>query len=332
MKKNILHFILCTLILTFSLNGIAKENLTNEKEKPAPNQTHAIMAGCTPAVDKADLDINNVRATILTGGDMWWDLLNGKYFIPKPAKGAVGTTAIFAGSLWIGGQDVGGSLKVAGMTYRQTGNDFWPGPLNDSVSITPSQCSAWDKHFTINRADVETYYNWVTGSQATANPTPKDAMDVIKSWPTVGFDNNSLAPFWDINGNGTYEYDQGEIPDFDITGTRGCDAQLFGDQNMFWVFNDAGNIHTESLGTSIGLEVQAQGFAFKTTDEINNMTFYRYKIINRSSSSLYNTYFGVWCDPDLGSGTDDFVGCDVELGLGFCYNGDLVDDNPFPGQ
>jgi hypothetical protein len=332
MKKNVLHFVLCTLILIFSLNAIAKENLTKEKPSPAPNQNHAIMAGCKPAVDKADLDINNVRATILTGGDMWWDLLNGKYFIPKPAKGAVGTTAIFAGSLWIGGQDVGGSLKVAGMTYRQTGNDFWPGPLNDSVSITPDQCTAWDKHFTINRADVETYYNWVTGSQSTPNPTPKDAMDVIKSWPTVGYDNNSLAPFWDINNNGVYEYDQGEIPDFDILGNRGCDAQLFGDQNMFWVFNDAGNIHTESLGTSIGLEVQAQGFAFKTTDEINNMTFYRYKIINRSSSSLFNTYFGVWCDPDLGSGTDDFVGCDVELGLGFCYNGDLVDDNPFPGQ
>ncbi|HET6225501.1 MAG TPA: hypothetical protein VFF27_04415, partial [Bacteroidia bacterium] len=332
MKKNVLHFVLCTLILTFSLHAVAKENLTKEKEKPAPDQTHAIMAGCTPAVDKADLDINNVRTTILTGGDMWWDLLNGKYFIPKPAKGTVGTTALFAGSLWIGGTDIGGSLKVAGMTYRQTGNDFWPGPLSDSVSITPSQCTAWDKHFTINRADVETYYNWVMGSQSTPNPTSKAAMDVIKSWPTVGFDNNALAPFWDINGNGIYEYDQGEIPDFDILGTRGCDAKLFGDQNMFWVFNDAGNIHTESLGTSIGIEVQAQGFAFKTTDEINNMTFYRYKIINRSSSSLYNTYFGVWCDPDLGSGTDDYVGCDVELGLGFCYNGDLVDDNPFPGQ
>lgn len=335
MKKNILHLICCTLVLTFSLNGIAKENLTNEKGKsPAPKPTPAneLMVKCAPAVDKADLDINNVRTTILTGGDMWWDLLNGKYFVPKPAKGTVGTTALFAGSLWIGGQDIGGSLKVAGMTYRQTGNDFWPGPLNDSVSITATQCAQWDKHFTINRADVETYYYWVTGPQSTPNPTPKEAMDVIKAWPTIGYNNHSLAPFWDINGNGVYDYEQGEIPDFDILGTRGCDAQLFGDQNMFWVFNDAGNIHTESLGTSIGLEVQAQGFAFKTTDEINNMTFYRYKIINRSSSSLYNTYFGVWCDPDLGSGTDDYVGCDVELGLGFCYNGDLVDDNPFPGQ
>jgi hypothetical protein len=334
MKKTYLHFILYTVFISFSLKVNAKENVNDghERKPLSPDQSKAVMAGCVPAIDKADLDINNVRATILTGGDMWWDLLNGKYFVPKPPKGSVGTTALFAGSLWIGGEDVGGSLKVAAMTYRQTGNDFWPGPLNDKVDISASECAAWDKHFTINRADVETYFNWAQSNRTTPNPTPKEAMEVINNWPTVGFNNRSLAPYWDFNGNGIYDPDEGDIPDFDVTGTRGCNAQLFGDQSMFWVFNDKGNIHTETNGTAIGLEVQAQGFAFKTTDEINNMTFYRYKIINRSSSDLDSTYFGVWCDPDLGSGTDDYVGCDVELGLGFCYNGDLVDDNPFPGQ
>jgi hypothetical protein len=334
MKKIYIRFILCTAIITFSLKVNAKENVNSTGRFPVTNdQTEAVMSGCLPATDKADLDINNVRTTILTGGDMWWDLLNGKYFVPKPAKGAVGTTALFAGSLWIGGQDVGGSLKVAAMTYRQTGNDFWPGPLNDVTGdITASECAAWDKHYTINRADVEAYYYWAQTDRSTPNPVSKDVMEVIANWPTIGFNNRPLAPFWDLNSNGIYEYDEGEVPDFDITGTRGCNAQLFGDQSMFWVFNDKGNIHTETKGTAIGLEIQAQGFAFKTNDEINNMTFYRYKIINRSSSNLYNTYFGVWCDPDLGSGTDDYVGCDVELGLGFCYNGDLVDDNPFPGQ
>lgn len=339
MKKTYLHFILYTAILAFSLKASAKENANDGGRKPVtPDQSNAILAGCAPATDKADLDINNVRTTILTGGDMWWDLLNGKYFVPKPPRGAVGTTALFAGSLWIGGEDVGGSLKVAAMTYRQTGNDFWPGPLVDtSADISASQCSAWDKHYTINRADVETFYNWfqenASSTTPTPNPTSKEAMEIINKWPTVGFNNQPLAPYWDVDGNGQYNPETGgDIPDFDVTGTRGCNAKLFGDQSMFWVFNDKGNIHTETNGTAIGLEIQAQGFGFKTTDEINNMTFYRYKIINRSSSDLYKTYFGVWCDPDLGSGTDDYVGCDVELGLGFCYNGDLVDDNPFPGQ
>ena len=56
------------------------------------------------------------------------------------------------------------------------------------------------------------------------------------------------------------------------------------------------------------------------------MTFYSYKIINRSTETLNETYFGQWVDPDLGNYQDDYVGCDVELGLGYCYNGDADDD------
>ena len=47
-----------------------------------------------------------------------------------------------------------------------------------------------------------------------------------------------------------------------------------------------------------------------------------YKIINRATTPLNDTYFGQWVDPDLGFYLDDYVGCDVGLGLGFCYNGD----------
>ena len=56
------------------------------------------------------------------------------------------------------------------------------------------------------------------------------------------------------------------------------------------------------------------------------MTFYNYKIINRSTLPLNDTYFGQWVDPDLGYYLDDYVGCDVSLGLGFCYNGDAEDE------
>src|SRR3954464_3407480 len=85
--------------------------------------SRSVLSGCSPATAQTDLDINNVRATILNGGDMWWDLISGQYEIPKGS----GITSLFAGSLWIGGIDGGGNLKVAAMTYRQGGNDFWPG-------------------------------------------------------------------------------------------------------------------------------------------------------------------------------------------------------------
>ena len=42
------------------------------------------------------------------------------------------------------------------------------------------------------------------------------------------------------------------------------------------------------------------------------MTFYNYKIINRSTLPLSDVYFGQWVDPDLGYYLDDYVGCDVK--------------------
>ena len=82
------------------------------------------------------MDVNNVRATILGGGDMWWNLSDAQYEIPKGG----GINSLFAGSLWIGGVDAGGQLRVAAMTYRQGGNDFWTGPLDEvTATITASE-------------------------------------------------------------------------------------------------------------------------------------------------------------------------------------------------
>ncbi len=334
MKTQNLKKILTLIIVVFTAIVNAKEiaNFHAPVTNNTNSQERSVLALCNPSTAQADLDINNVRTRILGGGDMWWDLQNGMYYIPKPPSGQAGPTSLYAGALWIGGKDPGGTLKVAAQTYRQSGNDFWPGPLDNSASTDATICNAWDKIWKINRKDVEAYYNWITTGVPAANPVSPSAMDVINNWPVTAPDGHTIAPFYDINNNGIYEPEIGEVPDFDVTGSRGCEAQLFGDQNLFWVFNDKGNIHSETNGTAIGLEVHAQAFAFQTNDEVNNMTFYRYKIINRSSFRLDSTYFGVWVDPDLGSANDDYVGCDVGLGLGFCYNGDLVDDNPPAGQ
>lgn len=53
------------------------------------------------------------------------------------------------------------------------------------------------------------------------------------------------------------------------------------DQIIWWVYNDKGNIHTETSGDPIGLQVNATAFAFKTNDDINNMTFYTYVLLNK---------------------------------------------------
>jgi len=312
----------------------AKENIGGAGIAPNNSQAKSIMSGCVNATAQSDLDINNVRAKILNGGDMWWDLFGNseaRYAVPKPPLGQIGPSSQFASSIWIGGYDAGGSLKSAAQTYRQTGNDYWPGPLTSTATTDPSTCVAWDKFYKINRADVETYYNWVAAGEPGPNPltsgqaTLSNAMDVINSWPAFGPEGQPLAPYYDVHGDGFYDPNDGDVPDFDITGSRGCAAKLYGDQCLFWVFNDKGNVHSETGGASIGIEIQAQAFAFATNDELNNATFYKYKIINKSSFRLDSTFFGVWDDADLGWYKDDYVGCDVGLGFGILYNGLAVD-------
>jgi hypothetical protein len=324
-KSNMRLAFLGLLALGLPLISSARENQGQGGRKPST--TPNVAAACNAGSAQTDLDINNVRTRILTGGDMWWDLSNPRYEIPKGS----GDHSIFAGSLWIGGIDAGGQLKVAAMTYRQSGNDYWPGPL-DTVNVTTDQvvCDQFDKHFRVKRSEVEKFYTDFLNNQVSSIPQS------LLNWPGNGNPayNHAkyLAPFYDNNGDGVYNPYDGDYPDYDITGTRGCSARLFGDETLWWVFNDKGNVHSESGAEAIGLEIHSQAFAFTTNDEVNDMTFYQYKVINRSTFQLNGCYFGQWVDPDLGQYNDDYVGCNVLEGLGFCYNGDNQDGTGGPGD
>jgi len=322
MKKSSFYLLIPTVASLLSVDAHAT---INAGQKVIKKTTHSeqVMAACNPASAQTDLDVNNVRTTILSGGDMWWDLNNAKYEVPKGGK----AHSVFSGALWIGGIDGGGQLKVAGMTYRQNGNDFWPGPLDTvAVSVDDITCNAYDKHFKITRKEVEDFYGWYAcNSCYPGYSVPKSILD----WPGNGDvsknHSNFLAPFFDADGDNKYDPFSGDYPDYNVLGVAGCNSRLYGDQTLWWVFNDKGNIHTESGAQAIGLEIHAQAFGFSTNDEINNMTFYNYKIINRSSFTVNKTYFGQWVDADLGYAFDDYVGCDVGRGLGYCYNGTSKD-------
>jgi len=102
----------------------AKENIGQKpvhKGNVVKNASLRITAPCNEPTAQTDLQINNVRARIFSAGDMWWNLVDGanskaEYEIPK----GTGKTSLFAGSVWIGGYDATGNLKVAGQTYRQS--------------------------------------------------------------------------------------------------------------------------------------------------------------------------------------------------------------------
>ena len=352
--KSILRTWIIIFISFISLNQlVAEEYKGNEKQGKNLKQT---TAGCSPSAAYDWLDINNVRARINAGGDMWWDLPGGvgsKYFIPKAGS----ATSMFSGSLWIGGLDINNQLKLAAQRYRQVGIDYWTGPLtvDGTASVDEGVCAQYDRFFKITRAEVDEYLSHTDPEDGHFIPSEDYVIPpAILDWPAHGDVSKGqsyyLAPFYDLLGDGEYDPYAGDYPYYDldnelchsevptleeefegtVTGSILADQVIKGDQTLWWVFNDKGNIHTETSGSAIGMEIRAQAFAFATNDAINNMTFYSYEIINRSTFELTQTYFAPWVDTDLGYARDDFVGCDVNRGLGYCYNGRAIDGGGEP--
>jgi len=340
-----------------------------------PNSQPLLAAGCTPANTIVYLEYNNVRTRVETGGLWWQDRQNSAadYEVPKGSN----SYAIYAGGLWLAGTDVNGQLKAAVSKFGPTSNgggvDYYTGPLNNdgTAEIDDIRCNAWDRFFQISRAEVEEFvlYNSSTDAvRADLFPNGYNPPQSIREWPGDGLANSTaadnvllaekLAPYVDVNGDGLYDYRDGDYPFYDLganlnqnisdtslvnsEGVIDCRAPrvnrsesasrpLFGDRTYWWIFNDKGNLHTESNAPSIGMEIHGQAFAFATNDEVNNMTFYNFELINRSTFTLTDTYFASYVDSDLGNPGDDYVGCDVGRGFGFCYNGDEFDED-FQGQ
>jgi hypothetical protein len=327
-------------------------------------------AGCAPSNERLTMNFNDVSALLETGGMLFLNRASGvaAYEVPKGG----GVTAIYAGSLWMGGTDSQGQLRLAAALFRQ-GNDFTSGPLGGLVnagdydpsqpvadnatrpyggaSVSANECLAYDKFFTIRKAEVIAYNTW--WECEFVDPCDEiieissELQNRINKWPAHGDvslgEDPFLAPFYDRDPdgagpegpNGIYQpLEDGDYPWYDdILGRNdivcGDDRRvsLFGDETHWWVFNDKGSIHTESGGEPIGMEIRAQAFTFTTNDEVNRMTFYNYEMINRSTYELIDTYFAQYVDADLGGSPDDYVGCDVTRGLGYAFNGDNFDDD-----
>jgi hypothetical protein len=329
-----ISFFVFLVLFSFQLGSQSLES--GQKPKHAP----AKAAGCAPPTTTTYLELNNVRAMIHTAGNLW-QVPNqnfSQYEVPKNS----GIMALFTAALWLGGTDVNNQLKLAALRYRD-GQDYWSGPLTQiTAETTYDNCSKYDKHFVTTQDMVREFNAWFeaglndqqngTATQNELFPAYK-VPDIIKNWPAHGDVTQGqdyyLAPFYDFNGDGHYNWEDGDFPWYDIKKDKECSVDrsvsLYGDMNYWWVMNDKGNIHTETGADPIGMEIRAQAFAFASNDEINNMTFYNYELINRGTQTLYNTYFGFFTDGALGDPYDDYVGCDVSRGLGYYYNGDNYD-------
>ena len=323
----------------------------------------AKASACKRAQSTAELSVNNVRAMINGYGNMWYDGSVAQYHIPKNSNTCpMFCAALWIGGTDVNEQLRLAALRFGseGDDYWPG-----PLTIDGAASTDLDRCTKYDKHYIITKADVMALMAMFDYSTNPPTPREgafdqSAIAEVIMKWPAEGGEaglSPYLAPFYDANHDGHYDPLAGDYPyyDFDnelcpsslkaalapgenysprrtmedsagvVHGGLLSDQVLKGDQTIWWIFNDMGNTHTETQGSPIGLEIRAQAFGFSTNDEINNMTFYSYEVINRSTYTLKNTYFSQWVDPDLGYAFDDYVGCDVKRGLGYRYNGDESD-------
>ncbi|MCD4790673.1 MAG: hypothetical protein K8R37_11795, partial [Bacteroidales bacterium] len=260
------------------------------------------------------LNINNVNARFNCFGNHFWDMPGGtgaKYFVPNGSTKA----SIFSNSFWIGGLDENDNLHLAGERYRQVGEDYWHGPVSDVYdSIYDAK---WFKIWKLTKQEIEYHkaHWWESGYAP---------IEDILSWPGNGDESAGqlaqLAPYYDNNNDGIYESMDGDYP------------LIKGDQALFFIFNDARDFHSETNGVPLGIEIHAMAYAFDTPEDsaLWSTTFLHYDIINLSDTTYHDTYIGSYTDTDLGYAWDDYIGCDVQRGFYYTYNGIPVDGNGEP--
>ena len=336
-----------TFLFIFPFFHISFAHLPPKKGNLVVNhskQKASYRSDCASGTAQIDLAINNVRARLSTSGDSWWNNSDAGYIVPNVLPGEEAVASIFAGALWLGGFDEGDNLKTACQTYGSASGDdeFWPGPLNDEGQTNSDNCANWDRFFTVTKTSIDLFQaNWEKAiSENRTELNPDEIPEEIKGWPALGnpfFESihgfplpptnsgfNGLGGFWDHGGTpGKYEPQFGDFP---ILSFSGCNSVVeIPDQMTFSIINDGGGIHSNSNGDPLLVEIQNTAFAFKTTNEVKNMTFYQHRVINRRVENLEKTHLGIWMDPDLGCYTDDYIGCDVDRDLAYAYNSDDLD-------
>jgi hypothetical protein len=264
------------------------------------------------------LHINEMDALFASDGVLFFDNneIEAHMIFPDPVVGETPVSTIFLAGLWVGGIDDGGLLHVAAQTYRQSGNDFWPGPIATDYDY-PGYAEKYDDVWVCNKSTIDDHItNW--------NTVGYIVPESISDWPGNGDPINGeaaiLAPFFDYNNNMLYDPENGDYP------------IIRGDQAAFFIFNDDAELHMESGGEKLGLEIHAMAYAFDAPSDsaLDQSIFLNYAIINKSTNNYSDFIIGMFSDFDIGAYDDDFVGCDTVLNMFYGYNGDGVDGPTSP--
>ena len=334
MKKKSLKLIAVSCL--FIVSGIfAREmaNTVSSKETSA-----RVLENLSPSISV--LNINNVA---------YWIGKDGAYTTSGSPNGCMADYPIFTGGLiyadgmlWgakMKGDGQGDEVRVGGSTYyhgMKAGRIITNNAGDVLGSDDPANNHVWRVRTDWATADLSVdaaNYYATSAADVTA-----DQIETVKgqyeydwnNWPATWG-----APYKDVNNNGTYE------PATDIPGYPGAD------QTMWTVANDVPKI-VSATGDSIGyqstapslygadpigieLQITIWGYAFGASDPLGNNIFKKATMKymglpdTPDGAMMDSLYFTQWSDPDLGTFTDDYVGCDIDLSFGYVYNGNRLD-------
>lgn len=336
--RNILNVIFLLGLMCSSLTA----TINSSVDPTSPSRPLNSRAGnCIQGQSTIYLDANNVRALLLLSGDLWWDRTNSAYEVPRRTDQQIlnkerFASPLFNGAVWISGK-TGGNLKMAAITYSGGRQSFWPGPIIDKAAeVRSDRCSRFDNFWKVTSDEIKAAIDY---NKTGKGEIPKS----IKEWPGKGNPflissgkltsqdlQEELAPFYDVNNDCIYDATKGDLPSIYMASNGSCASTrcndfVYADQMIFWVINDVGNIHVGPAASPIGVQLNCLAFAFKSSDELNDMTFYTYDIWNKSNVTLEETYMTQYMDADLGNFSDDYIGCDTTRSLGYIYNADPDD-------
>ena len=311
------------LIIVFSAALIWSAEPVSRDISGAVDHQDRLMAAAP--VEHVVWDGNQISTVHGNHGDVVSYHISGNSGLEWP-KGS-GKLAVFQSGIWLAsgrtrapGGDWVDELRTAAAEYTV---EFVPGSIGSA--------DANSGHiYQIHKKEVEAFLenDWATFQAMTlglpitvVEGSSAFTEDIPKSLPTDDFINwpvHDGAPWKDANDDGDYNPADGDHPD------------ILGDVFHWYVMND-GNAatHTPLWGTSpMNVDIQTSLFGFNQAGPMGNILFVRWVMVNKGSDELDSVFVSMWHDDDVGDATDDLVGCNVDLSVGYTYN-DADGDNTY---
>jgi hypothetical protein len=291
------------LLLLFCPSGIAQKPVTGDNPS-------------SPLGDpiRAYINLNNITTIFKNTGISDIDIGQSNSGFVYPF--GTGKTAVFiSGLLW--GVKIAGDpqVRVGGSAYQEGLQGGWIDELGNVIPPDHPRSRIYRVRPDVFPSGPFVDLSREAGDEgrSTAEIRQQYELDWVE-WPA-----DLGAPYFDANNNGIYDPDpnSGDIP--------GVEGAV---QTIWFVANDQNaGITVDLYGTlPIGIEYQATIWEYKDSTGFDNFFFRKYKLINKTDvlgnpTTFEDMYISMWSDPDIGNSTDDFVGCDTLLNLGFGYNG-----------